>query len=136
MTFSPTLARICRLDVRTILKLAEQGTVVRVARGRYAQFASISRLIEHYRKQAAGRVGRDENIDAVRANCELKNSQRRLNELRIGKMEGELISLPEVKAAWDEIALGVRQLFMSLPARARFESTASDWWGSRRRSIS
>ena len=57
----------------------------------------------------------------MRANCELKNSQRRLNELRIAKMEGNLISIPEIDAAWTEIALSIRQLFMSLPARARFE---------------
>jgi phage terminase Nu1 subunit (DNA packaging protein) len=118
---APTLARICRLDVRTILKLAEQEIVVRVARGRYAQWASVGNLIEHYREQAAGRIGRDETVDAMRANCELKNSQRRLNELRIAKIEGELISLPEVEAAWAEIALATRQLFMALPARARFD---------------
>jgi phage terminase Nu1 subunit (DNA packaging protein) len=118
---APALARICRLNLRTILKLAEQDIVVRVKRGRYAQWASISNLIEHYRLQAAGRIGRDETVDAVRANCELKTSQRRLNELRIAKMVGQLISLPEVEAAWNEIALNVRQLFMSLPARARFD---------------
>jgi phage terminase Nu1 subunit (DNA packaging protein) len=109
--YAPTLARVCRLHVSTILKLAEEGIVVRIARGRYAQWASIGNLIEHYREQAAGRIGRDENIDAVHANCELKNSQRRLNELRIAKMEGELISLPDVKAAW----------LVIVPARARFD---------------
>lgn len=106
---APTLARICRLDVRSILKLAEQGIVVRVARGRFVQWASLGNLIEHYREQAAGRIGGDETVDAVRTNCELKNSQRRLNDLRIARMEGELISLPEVEATWAEVALAIRQ---------------------------
>jgi hypothetical protein len=100
---APTLAHVCRLDVRTVLKLGEQGVVVRVARGRFAQWESIGNLMAHYRAQAAGRIGRDENVDAVRANCELKNSQRRLNEIRIARMDGALISLPEVEAAWAEI---------------------------------
>ena len=118
---APALARICRLNVRTIHKLAEQGIIVRVSPGRFDQWSSIGNLLEHYREQASGRIGRDKNVDAVRANCELKNSQRRLNELRIAKMEGSLISIPEVDAAWTEIALSIRQLFMSLPARARFD---------------
>jgi phage terminase Nu1 subunit (DNA packaging protein) len=56
---APTLARICRLDVRTILKLAEEGIVVRVARGRFAQWESLGNLIEHYRSRAAGRESLD-----------------------------------------------------------------------------
>lgn len=124
-----TLARFCRLNVRTIFKLAEQGIVVRLKRGRYAQWASIGNLIEHYREQATGRIGHDESADAVRANCERKDSRKRLNELRIAKIKGELLSLPEAKAAWTEIAAGVRALFLSFPARARFDCpnlTAAD----------
>jgi phage terminase Nu1 subunit (DNA packaging protein) len=117
---APALARICRLDVRTILKLADQGIVVRVARGRFAQWKSVGNLIEHYRSRAAGRESSDRRVDIVRANAALRHSQRRLNEIKIEQLEGRLISLPEVEAAWIELAISSRNLFMSLPARARF----------------
>jgi phage terminase Nu1 subunit (DNA packaging protein) len=47
-------------------------------------------------------------------------AQRRLTEIKIKQLEGELISLPEVRAAWAEIALNVKQMFLSLPGRVRF----------------
>jgi hypothetical protein len=90
---APTLARLCRLDVRTILKLAEQGIVVRVARGRYAQRQSVRNLLEHYRARAAGRESQDGSIDVVKANAALRDSRRRLNDLKIAQLEGRLISL-------------------------------------------
>jgi phage terminase Nu1 subunit (DNA packaging protein) len=116
---APTLARLCRLDVRTILKLAEQGIVVRVARGRYAQRQSVGNLLEHYRARAAGRESQDGSIDVVKANAALRDSQRRLNDLKIAQLEGRLISLPEVEAAWDEVAATIKQLFLTFPVRAR-----------------
>ena len=114
------LARICRLDVRTILKLAEQGIVLRVARGRFAQWESIGNIIEHYRDRASGRESKDGTVDVVKANAALRDSQRRLTDLKIAQLDGTLISLPEVRAAWAEVALHVKQMFLSLPARARF----------------
>jgi phage terminase Nu1 subunit (DNA packaging protein) len=62
-------------------------------------------------------------VDAARANAELKDAQRRLTEIKIKQLDGELISLPEIRAAWAEIALNVKQMFLSLPARARFRIT-------------
>ena len=118
---APTLARLCRLDVRTVLKHAENGIVVRVSRGRFALEPSLGNLIEHYRKRAAGREARDGKVDVVKANAALRDSQRRLNEIKIAKLEGRLISLPEVEDAWAEVALQVRQLFMAFPSRARFD---------------
>ena len=67
-----TLARICRLDVRTVLKLAEQGIVVRVVRGRFAQWESLGNIIQHYRDRAAGRESRDGAVDVVKANAALR----------------------------------------------------------------
>ena len=116
-----TLAHICRLDTRTILKLAEQGIVVRVGRGQFAQWESLGNLVEHYRSRAAGRESLDGTIDAVRANAALHDSQRRLTDIKIARLEGSLISLEDVRLAWDEVALGVKQLFLSLSARARFD---------------
>jgi phage terminase Nu1 subunit (DNA packaging protein) len=115
------LARICRVNVRTVLKLAEEGIVVRVARGRFAQWKSLGNLVEHYRSRAAGRESLDGAVDIVRANAALRDSQRRLTDIKIAQLEKTLISLDDVKAAWDEVALGVKQLFLSLPARARFD---------------
>ena len=75
----------------------------------------------HLSGLASGRAGKDENVDAAKANAELKESQKRLTELRIATMQGDLISLPDIEAAWTEISLAVKQLFLSMPARARFD---------------
>jgi phage terminase Nu1 subunit (DNA packaging protein) len=107
--------------VRTVLKLAEKGIVVRLARGRFAQEQSVANIIEHYRNRASGREAQDGTVDIVKANAALRDSQRRLNEIKIAQLEGNLISMPEVQAAWDDIALGVKQLFLAFPSRARFD---------------
>jgi phage terminase Nu1 subunit (DNA packaging protein) len=108
------------VDKKTIERYAADDLAVRVGHGRYLLGESLHRVTKRLREQAAGRLGRDENVDAARANAELKDAQRRLTEIKIKQLEGELISLPEVRAAWSEVALNVKQMFLSLPARARF----------------
>lgn len=106
---------------RSIHSYAKRGLLVKAGHGRYKLLESVQNVFHEVRRQAAGRIGKQENVDAAKANADLKISQRELNELRIRQMKGELVSLPEVEAAWDEVALGVKQLFLSFPARARFD---------------
>jgi phage terminase Nu1 subunit (DNA packaging protein) len=117
----PVLGAVLCVDAKSIQRYAAEGVAVRVGHGRYLLLQSVQNLVRRLREQAAGRIGRDQNCDAVKANAELKQAQKRLTELRIAQLEGNLISLDEVKTAWDEVALSVRQLFMSLPSRARFD---------------
>jgi phage terminase Nu1 subunit (DNA packaging protein) len=79
----------------------------------------VSNVVKRLREQAAARLGHRESVDVVRANARFKDAQTRLTEIKIKQLEGELISLPEVEAPWDEVADVIRQLFLTFPARAR-----------------
>ena len=109
------------VDKKSIERYAADNLAVRVGHGRYLLGPSIHNVTKRLREQAAGRLGRTDDIDAVKSAAELKDAQKRLTDLRAAKLSGELISMPEIADAWAEIALAVRQLFLSLPARARFD---------------
>ncbi len=117
----PVLAAVLGVDPKTVQRYAADGIAIRRGHGRYLLLKSVCNIVTRLREQAAGRMGRDQNCDVIKANAELKQAQKKLTELRIAQLEGNLISLDEVKAAWDDVALSVRQLFMSLPSRARFD---------------
>ena len=104
---------------KTIERYAAANVVVRVGHGRYLLLESIRRVARRLREQADERLGRDEQVDAARANVELKDAQRRLTQLKIEQLEEQLITIPEVQAAWDEIGLNIKQMFLSFPARVR-----------------
>jgi phage terminase Nu1 subunit (DNA packaging protein) len=109
------------VDKKTIERYAKDGLAVRVGHGRYLLGPSIHNITKRLREQAAGRLGRTDDVDAVRSSAELRDAQRRLTEIRAAKLSGELISLPDIEDAWREIGIATRQLFLSLPARARFD---------------
>lgn len=117
------LARFLACDHKTVQNYAKKGLVIRLGHGRYALMQSVANVVTHLREQAAGRLGKNENIDAARANAMLKDTQREYVKMRIDRLKGETISLPEVRSAWSEIALNVKQMFLSLPGRARFRIT-------------
>jgi len=106
---------------RSIHVYAKRGLLVKAGHGRYKLLDSVQNVVREIRRQAAGRIGRDQSVDAAKANADLKASQKELTDLRIKQLQGSVISLPEVQAAWEEVALGVKQLFLSLPARVRFD---------------
>lgn len=97
------------------------GLLVKVGHGRYKLFETVQNICRYRKRQAEGRIGKEETVDAVKANADLKTSQKELNDLRIAKMRGELVPIDDVKTAWDDVALGVKQLFMAFPQRARFD---------------
>jgi phage terminase Nu1 subunit (DNA packaging protein) len=116
---SRTLGQILGADQRTIERYGSDGLAVRVGHGRYLLTPTVRNVVKRLREQAAGRIGHDESVDVVRANARFKDAQTRLTDIKIKQLEGELISLPEVEAAWDEVAATIKQLFLTFPVRAR-----------------
>ena len=119
VTSSTLAAALGGVSKKTIERYAADKVVVRVGHGRYMLLQSVRNVAQRLREQAGERLGRDEQVDAARANVELKDAQRRLMQLKTKKLEEQLITLPEVQAAWDEIGLNIKQMFLSFPARAR-----------------
>ena len=116
-----TLAACLSLEnERSIYNYAKRGLLVKAGHGKYLLVESIQNVTRELHKQAAGRIGKDENVDAARSNAQLKDAQRQLVELRLNQLSGALISTADIDAAWAEIALNVKQMFLALPARARF----------------
>jgi phage terminase Nu1 subunit (DNA packaging protein) len=115
------LARFWACDVSIVQRLARKGLIPRAQRGQYPMIEATTRYIVYLRDQAAGRKSGDEKIDAVQENALLKRSQRQAVEMKIAEAEGRLISMPEVEAVWTAVVLTVKQLFLSLPGRARFD---------------
>lgn len=105
---------------RTMERYAEQGLVVKVSRGRYHFLTSIRNVIGHLRKQAASQQSAS-GLNAVDENVLLKQTQRKLAELRYEQLNGSVISLPEVEEAWSALVVATRQLVLSIPGRARAE---------------
>lgn len=73
--------------------------------------------MEHLR-QAAGGHG---TAEAMKAGAALKDAQRRLAETRLAKLDGSLISLPEIEALWSDLTATTKWLFMSVPDWVRGE---------------
>jgi hypothetical protein len=49
------------------------------------------------------------------------HAQRRLAEVKLAKLEGQLLSMPEIEALWGDLAASTKWLFLALPSRARVE---------------
>jgi phage terminase Nu1 subunit (DNA packaging protein) len=64
-----TLSEFLRLHPRQVLKLAEQGLVVRMSRGKFALIESVANVVSHYRERLAGHTSADGKIDAMKSNA-------------------------------------------------------------------
>lgn len=116
-----TLARFWGCDVRTVQNEAKAGVAIRLKHGRYALVQSTQNYCRKLREQAAGRATTEGGINPAEESALLRREQRTLAELKRHHLEGRLLSLEEVKAAWRDVVQGTQQLFRSLPSRARFD---------------
>lgn len=112
------MAEILACSLREVHYLAEQGLLVRSeVRGRYLLLPSVQNVIKHLRERAAGRESKDGKIDVVTANAALRESQKRLVDLRIAEKEGKLLDIDEVERVWGEYTVQLRQLVLSIPGQ-------------------
>jgi phage terminase Nu1 subunit (DNA packaging protein) len=113
------LASFLDVDARSISNFAKEELVVKAGRGEYLLLESVRRVSRRRAEQAAGRLGKDPDVDPARANAMFKNKQSELTQIKIDELQGRLISLPELEAAWSEIMMTVKQAFLSIATRAR-----------------
>jgi phage terminase Nu1 subunit (DNA packaging protein) len=55
----------------------------------------------------------------MRANAALRDSQRRLTDLRYDQLRGTLVSMTEIEAMWGELIQATQFLFRSIASRMR-----------------
>lgn len=115
------LVKLTGRDAYQVNKWANTGQVVRVKRGTYDIPESIKKIIATLGEQAAGRMGQDGSTDAVRANAQFKDSQRKLNELKAAQIEGRMIAIEDVEEAWGALVTSTQELILTIPGRIRFD---------------
>jgi phage terminase Nu1 subunit (DNA packaging protein) len=112
-----TLARWLNCSMRQVRQYAEQRLAVRTGPGRFDLEASVRGVVKHLRELASGH--RSEGADVVKASAELKQSQKRLVDLRYNQLRAKLISMDEVEAVWSDLILATQFLFRSIAPRFR-----------------
>ena len=112
-----TLARWLNCSPRQVREYSEGGFAVRTGPGRFDLEASVRGVVKHLRELASGH--RSEGADVVKASAELKQSQKRLVDLRYNQLRAKLISIDEVEAVWSDLILATQFLFRSIAPRFR-----------------
>lgn len=111
------LARILRCDELSIRKYARAGIIQREKNKKFALFQAIGGVVEHLRAMA----GRQGTGDAMKAGAALKDAQRRLTEMKLAKLDGQLLAMAELEAIWGDLAASAKWLFLAIPGRAQAE---------------
>ena len=110
-----TLGRVLDCDAQEIRRYWRMGIIKRSAAKKYPLFPSIRFVLGHFRRLASG-YGTGE---AMRANAALRDSQRRLTDLRYDQLRGTLVSMAEIEAMWGELIQATQFLFRSIASRMR-----------------
>ena len=112
-----TVARWLNCSPRQVRQYAEENLAVRTGPGRFDLEASVRGVVKHLRELASGH--RSEGADVVKASAELKQSQKRLIDLRYNQLRAKLVSIDEVEAMWSDLILATQFLFRSIAPRFR-----------------
>ena len=117
------LAKLLGLKSSQMVDLhAREGHLVRTEKkGWFKLAASIKAMAEHHRSVAAKHRSGDGRHDVAAESAQLKAAQRRLTELKIKAMEGDLVSAPEALSVWGDFAKDVRATLLSMPSRVAGE---------------
>lgn len=116
---SQEIGRWIGISGQKVRMLSDKNIVVKLGRGKYDLEQSILNYCAHLREVAAGRMGRNKEIDLVEENAKLKRAQREETELKIERLRGNLVDRAEIQPAFDTFGQIVRQHMLSMPSRAR-----------------
>jgi phage terminase Nu1 subunit (DNA packaging protein) len=109
-------------DVQMVDHYAKHGHIIKAAQPGFVKtWESLPLLYKHLRSVAAGHASKDGKHDVAAESAQLKATQRRLTELKIAQMEGDLISATEVLEIWSDLVKDVRTVVLSIPARVQGE---------------
>lgn len=101
------------ISLKVFERLAIEGVMVRVSRGRYLVFGSIQNYIRKLTNAASGRDGGVTGAARVR----LLNAQAEVAEIKQAALRGEFLPAKEVEEAWTAEVRQVRARCLALPAR-------------------
>ena len=103
------------MSERQVQLWAREGAVERVGRGQYDLLASLSRLLVHYREQAAGRRSQDGTVDLVAERARLDAARARSQELKNAELEGALLRRADVVETWTTHLVAVKNRLRAIP---------------------
>jgi len=116
------LARLLRCDVLTVRRYVRLKVIHRERNKKFPLFKSMGDVVEYLRAMAS-RMGTG---DAMKAGAALKEAQRRLTEIKLAKLDGQLISLPDCVTLWGDFAASAKWLFLSAAPRLRERLALND----------
>lgn len=111
------LARLLRCDQVTVNRYARQRIIQREKNRKFFLAKTIGDVVV-YLRQMSSRMGTG---DTMKASAALKDAQRRLTETKLARLDGDLLSMPEVEMIWNDLAAAAKWLFLNFPLRARLE---------------
>jgi phage terminase Nu1 subunit (DNA packaging protein) len=115
-----TLAGLLDMSEASVRQYAAEGVFVKAGRGRYVLSPSVSNYIRHLREVAAGREGKDKELNLVDEGARLKMVQRRNLELKNAMLEGSMVPVEAIRPAWGRVMRAVRTGMLAIPNKARF----------------
>lgn len=114
MTFSTAqLSEILGLTPRRVQQLAEDGVLVKAARGKYKAVESIQNYIQTLQDQS----GRDGEIDYFKERAYHEKAKREKAELELAVMRGEIHRSEDVKGVMNDMVAAFRSRILSIPSK-------------------
>lgn len=107
------LAKLLDITERRVRQLSAEGIIPKVARGRYEMVGAVRGYIRYLRDlNLQGDVG---PADYATQRARLVKARADLAEMEASEMRGDLLSAPDVTAAWTEIVALMRARLLVLP---------------------
>lgn len=104
---------------QSIAAFANDGKVVRIARGKYDLLASVQTYTAHLREVAAARGGEAQILDLNQERARLAREQADGQELKNRQLRRELVSAADVEREWSDILRKVRAGILAVTSRVR-----------------
>lgn len=116
---SATLEKIIGVSDRRIRQLAEEGIVVRAAKGRYKLKDSIMNYILTLKvaMEAAGTDSPDGELDLEEEKAIHERVKRHISELKLQVMKGELHRSGDVERVMTDMLVSIRARLLAMPTK-------------------
>ncbi len=116
---SASLEKMIGVSDRRIRQLAEEGIVVRAAKGRYKMVESITNYILSLKvaMEAAGTDFQDGELDLEEEKAIHERVKRHISELKLQVMKGELHRSGDVERVMTDMLVSIRARLLAMPTK-------------------
>lgn len=97
--------------------------MVRVAKGKYDLWTSITNYLAHLRETAAGRGGEAGVLDLTAERARLAKEQADGHQLKNEVTRGQMVLADDVARVWADEERAIRAAMLSVPNRIQMEDT-------------